>query len=129
MSSGRAGRGQACSSANALRSRRLPKQLRIRGRGDFLALQRHGKPRHTPHFVVLSAIRRAGGPSRVGITVSRKVGNAVARNRVKRRVREFFRLHRDELPAGRDFVFIAKSGAEKLSYADVVDELRKAIGL
>lgn len=130
MSGGRAGRGHAiCSSTNASRSRGLPKQRRIRGRGEFLSLQRHGKHRHTPHFVVLSAVRRDGAPSRVGITVSRKVGNAVARNRVKRRVREFFRLHRDELPAASDFVFIAKTGAEKLCYADVVDELRKAIGL
>lgn len=105
------------------------KQLRLRKRHEFLTLRRRGRNRHTQHFIVTSAPRKAGGPARVGITVSRRVGNAVARNRVKRRVREFFRLHRQAIADGRDFVFIAKSGAEELSYAEVVAELRIAIGI
>jgi ribonuclease P protein component len=57
------------------------------------------------------------------------VGNAVVRNRVKRRLREFVRLHRHDLPPARDFVVIAKPGAAELSYAELVAELREPFSL
>jgi ribonuclease P protein component len=57
------------------------------------------------------------------------VGNAVVRNRVKRRLREFVRLHRRDLPPARDFVVIAKPGAAELSYAELVAELREPFSL
>lgn len=62
------------------------------------------------------------------MTVSRKIGCAVERNRVKRRVREFFRLHRRELQPAHDLLVIARTGAEKLSYRDVESELVGALG-
>ena len=71
----------------------FPKSRRLRKRADFLAVQRGGKTQHCRYFVVVSeqqAKERKSG--RLGITVSKKVGNAVARNRVKRVVREFARL-------------------------------------
>lgn len=55
---------------------------------------------------------------RLGLTVSRKVGNAVVRNRVKRRAREWFRQGRDELAAGVEVVVIARRAASQLSYED-----------
>ena len=71
------------------------------------------------------------GPSpepagRVGVTVTKKVGHAVARNRVKRRVREVFRRHRDLFPAGIDVVFIAKRDAPSLTFAEVLAEVEHA---
>jgi ribonuclease P protein component len=70
----------------------FPKSQRLRKRADYLAVQRGGKTQHCRYFVVVSAHqaqeRRSG---RLGITVSKKVGNAVTRNRVKRAVREFAR--------------------------------------
>lgn len=48
----------------------------------------------------------------------------MVRNRVKRRLREFFRIHRQEWPSGCDTVVIAKPGAATLSYAELVEELR-----
>ena len=61
--------------------------------------------------------------TRLGITASRKVGGAVERNRAKRLVREFFRLHREMLQPGSDIVVIVRTGADKLSYRDVESEL------
>jgi ribonuclease P protein component len=108
--------------------RGYPKALRLTRRREFLLLQREGRRRHTETFVVLR--RPAGGPtSRLGITVSSRVGNAVARNRVKRLVREFFRTRRHELRAAIDVVVIARPGAPTLSYAQAANELARALDL
>jgi ribonuclease P protein component len=64
---------------------------------------------------------------RLGLTVSRKVGNAVARNHVKRRVREWFRSTRDELPADVEVVVIAKPGAAELDSAGMRESLQRAL--
>jgi len=84
-------------------------------------------------FVVLVApiVRaerfRAIERRRLGVTVSRKVGNAVVRNRVKRRVREWFRTHGDRLPADVDIVVIARRDAAELGGAEVAEVLDRAL--
>ena len=65
----------------------------------------------------------ATSETRLGITASRKVGGAVERNRAKRLVREFFRLHRAKLQPGSDIVVIVRAGADKLSLKDAEEEL------
>ena len=70
-----------------------------------------------------------GEGSRMGVTVSRRVGVAVARNRVKRRVREFFRLHRNELQPPSDIVIVDRAGADSLSFKDVESELASVFGI
>jgi len=105
------------------------KELRLRLRRDFLRVQKRGRKHHSPNFVVACASQPSSGPSRVGFSVSRRVGNAVVRNRLKRRLREFVRLRHRELPAARDLVVIAKPGAAKLSYAELVEELRDRLSL
>lgn len=106
--------------------KRYPRRLRIRKRWEFVRLQRGHRGKKTAHFVVI-LVPRPGGESRLGVTVSRKVGSAVQRNRVKRRVREFFRLYRHELQPAHDLLVIARSGAEKLSFKDVESELAAAL--
>ncbi len=98
---------------------------RIKQRRDFRRVQGSGVRVHTRHFLLtLGTSPREGG--RVGITVTRKVGNAVARNRVKRIVREVYRRHRDWFPPGVDVVFIAKRGAPTVDFATLREEVRRA---
>lgn len=115
------------STTNEEQGFRFGKDRRIRARKDFLRIQRSGRRRHTANFIVLSAPREAPGSARFGFSVSRRVGNAVVRNRLKRRLRELCRLHAHEFPDARDFVLIAKPGAAGLSYADLVEELRATL--
>lgn len=103
---------------------RFPRTHRLRRRGDFLRVQRDGARVHTRHFVVVVLPRAEGGAlRRLGITVTKKVSGAVGRNRVKRVVREVFRLNRHLFPEGCDVVVIAKSGAPALGYGEAVAEL------
>lgn len=100
---------------------------RIRRRAEFLILQRRGIRAQSAHFVVY-AMRgdRPGGP-RLGITVSRRIGRAVTRNRVKRRVRECFRRTlRAMIPEQTAMIVIARSGAGAIDSATTLDELRSA---
>jgi ribonuclease P protein component len=69
------------------------------------------------------------GTSRLGVTVSSRVGNAVVRNRVKRLVREIFRTRRLDLPALLDILVIAKLDAAQISHAQATSELERAFAL
>jgi ribonuclease P protein component len=103
-----------------------PKVARLRRRPEFLRLQRGGQRQHTRSFVVIRS--PSPGPlSRLGVTVSTRVGNAVTRNRIKRIVREIFRQRRANLPPATDMVVIAKPGAHTLTYAQAAAELARAL--
>jgi len=99
----------------------FPKAVRVRCRREYLALGRTGRRCHAMHFTVLA--RPHPGWSRLGVTVSRKIGGAVTRNRVKRRIREAFRRHPQHLLPDHDLVVIAKPGAEDLPLGEIVREL------
>jgi ribonuclease P protein component len=106
----------------------LPSQapITITQRADFLRLNR-GRKTVTPYFILRSA-PHAEGQTRVGYTVTTKCGNAVVRNRIKRRlralVRELFAAH---ATPGMDYVFIALAQANP-SAADVAyDALRESM--
>lgn len=70
---------------------------------------------------------RQDQPSRLGITASRKVGNAPVRNRVRRMVREFFRRNRASITPPRDILVIAQPGIQKIAYQVVERELSTAL--
>ncbi len=101
---------------------RLTKRDRIRQSSDFRRIMRKGVRYFTPHFHI-RMLRNPLGITRLGITASRKVGNACARNRIKRRLREYFRLNRDKMPPGADIVFIASQGAAALETKQLFAEL------
>jgi ribonuclease P protein component len=99
---------------------------KLLNREEFVNLNRSGRRHHTRHFVL---IFKKNGLSfaRLGITVSKKIGNAVQRNRVKRLIREFFRLHRDQFPKGFDIVIAAKRNAISINYSDLTEELSEGL--
>jgi len=114
--------------AGKQRSLRFTPHDRLRKRFEFRRLRDVARRVHTRSFVLL--IARSEQPrSRLGITVSRQVGNAVRRNRVKRLLREAFRQQRSLFPDSCDLVMIAKSGtASGLTLTDVLHELEQASG-
>jgi ribonuclease P protein component len=102
---------------------RLRRTARLRDPRDFQRVNRTGVRRASAHFVAVIAPSRADEGPKLGLAVSRRVGNAVARNRVKRRVREWFRRARPGLARSTDWVVIARAGAAELDAAEVAAEL------
>lgn len=103
----------------------FPKAWRLRHRVEFTRLSHLGRKWHAKHFIILYATTE-NAYSRIGITVSKKVGNAVCRNRIKRLVREFFR-NNTSLFSLADYNVIARSGAESLTYEALCQELANAL--
>lgn len=103
----------------------LPKRQRVRLRRDYRRIQ--GRGRKIRQGVLLCIFLPAtGSETRVGITVSRKVGNAVNRNRVKRWLREAIRHERAGLDGVWDVVFIAHPQAAQASASGVRADVRAA---
>lgn len=111
--------------ATSSRAQTLPKAARVRKRGDFLSIQNGGKRLPTRHFLL---VHRPGryGDARLGITVTKKIGGAVTRNRVKRSVREAFRQVRRTLPP-LDLVVVARKGSGALGPHAVAEEIQPAL--
>ena len=71
---------------------------------------------HANSFLVLYARKNRTDTNRVGITVSKKLGHAVVRNRVRRRLREVYRLHEERFSPGWDIVVVARTRAIKAPF-------------
>ena len=109
------------------RSSRLPRSSRIKKRLEFEAAQSGGRRTTTAHFVFLLYARNdTNAHARLGIVASRKVGNAVVRNRAKRLVREAFRRTQRLFGPGIDVVVVVRRSLEKRKLGEVVAEWRSA---
>ena len=87
---------------------------RILKRREFIALAESGQRTQNGHFIAVFSPNQLGR-SRIGITVTKKVGPAVKRNKIKRQVREYFRLNRHHLAGYWDINIIAKRQAADFS--------------
>ena len=85
---------------------------------EFRRIYRKGRSAVSPYFVVYCLKNRAGA-SRLGITVSKKLGHAVVRNRVRRRLREIYRLNEAQFLPGYDIVVVARSRAVEASFQEL----------
>jgi ribonuclease P protein component len=100
---------------------------RLRQRADFLAAAT-GSRAPASGFVLQALQRREDGPVRIGFTVSKKVGNAVKRNRVRRRLREVVRLSQTAaLQPGHDYVLIGRRAALRMPFERLVEDFSRTL--
>jgi ribonuclease P protein component len=100
---------------------------RLRQRADFLAAAT-GRKVPAPAFVLQTRERTQSGNCRIGFTVTKKIGNAVERNRIRRRLREVVRLAGPgRLRAGHDYVLIGRRAALSLPFARIVEDFEGAL--
>ena len=105
----------------------------IKKRADFLAVSALNKKSVKPSVIILSAARSADSPVeenaiRVGFTATRKLGGAVVRNRVKRRMREAARQLLPELgTSGHDYVFIGRPQAQLSTFDNLILDVKHAL--
>ena len=98
------------------------KEERIFRRAELIDLNIHGRRFYTKNFLVILKQNRRD-ITRLGMTVSKRVGKAVQRNRMKRLIREFFRLNKQEIPKGYDILIIASKENDALNISKVKEEL------
>ena len=106
-----------------------PRERRITRRAEYTACYDGGERRYTKYFVVFARSSEELGNGRLGLAVTKKCGNAVARNRIKRVLRAFFRLHQHEMPC-MDIVVTPKKHlrADKFCLALAESELLPLFG-
>lgn len=103
------------------------KEERIRKPSEFKKVLSSGRKIVTPHFAFYIHRKDTLG-RRLGVSISRKVGDAVVRNRMKRLVREAFRLHKHDIPEDVDMVVIVRNAEGIRSLHDVREEFQRALG-
>lgn len=97
---------------------------RVRARAEYRAVYEGGGAIHTAHLVFYARPAEAG-TRRLGVTVPKKTGTAVERNRIKRLVREVFRRERGSLPDGCVLIVNAKRNASELDFGAVQAAFRR----
>ena len=118
--------GAARAESGSRRGASLPKAARLRTDREYRDVVHKGERTGTPHFTVYRD-DRGSGHAMIGVSVGKRVGNAVARNRLKRLLREFCRLNADVFPAGSRTAIVARKAWEGPGLSDVAAELLPAI--
>jgi ribonuclease P protein component len=96
----------------------MERKYRLRLNTDFQRVRKKGKSRAN-YLVVLCALPNDLEHSRFGFAASKRIGKAVVRNRVRRRMREAVRLRRVSIAEGWDMIFIARSVIVHTTYAEI----------
>lgn len=102
------------------------KDERLLRRKEFSALFQTGKRIRSEYLTVILGESRSG-IRRIGLVVGKKVGKAVRRNRMRRLLREFFRLNKHRLPVSQDILIVARKDFSFMKYQDLCSELEKVL--
>ena len=106
----------------------MKKNFRVKREKDFKAIFTDGTSLANRKFVVYQ-LENQKSHFRVGLSVSKKLGNAVTRNQIKRRIRHILLSAREQLADNVDFVVIARKGVEGLDYAEMEKNLLHVLKL
>lgn len=105
----------------------MQKELRLTRREDFNKVYRYGKSAANQQFVVYSLPNPRIERFRMGVSVSKKLGSAVVRNRIRRMVKEIVRLQAEKIRSHYDFVIIARKPVAELDYKQMEKSLLHAL--
>ncbi|MFS9093656.1 ribonuclease P protein component [Streptococcus sp. Marseille-Q3533] len=106
----------------------MRKSFRVKKEKDFNAIFQEGKSVANRKFVVYR-LENSEQHFRVGLSVSKKLGNAVTRNQIKRRIRHVLITHKDQIIENLDFVVIARKGVEEMNYTEIEKNLLHVLKL
>lgn len=101
----------------------MKKTFRIKKDSDFQSVFKGGKSFANRQFVIYMYKNELNVPFRIGLSVSKKVGNAVTRNRIKRHVRQSFTEMKEEIVPGYDFIIIARKPAAEMNGTEIKKSL------
>ncbi|MFC4812615.1 ribonuclease P protein component [Paenibacillus sp. GCM10023250] len=97
----------------------MQRKLRLRNREDFSRIYRNGKSFANSQFVVYWSKQHKAEPFRLGVSASKKIGNAVVRNRMRRLVKEIVRQQRERIVEQLDFIVIVRKPAVGLGMKEL----------
>jgi ribonuclease P protein component len=104
---------------------RAPEMLRRKG--DFAALQRSSKSKMHP-LLVARFVPNGSGVTRFGLSTGKRLGGAVVRNRVRRRLRAAIATHEADLAPGWDVLIVARPPSAQAAYAELDQALQRVLG-
>ncbi|HHU70037.1 MAG TPA: ribonuclease P protein component [Thermoanaerobacterales bacterium] len=104
----------------------MKKCYRLTKNSEFKKIYKHGRS-IADRYIVLYYLKNELGISRLGVSVRKKIGNSVKRNRVKRLIKEAFRLNRNRIVNGYDIIIIPRFGATEVDFYIIERSLLKLL--
>jgi len=106
----------------------LPKCERLKKKGEYRRADTYKKARFITRHLIILVAENSYPHARIGITVSKKTGIAVRRNRIKRLLREIYRRNKDLFKDGYDYILISRPRGRTPEYGELYREISKALG-
>ena len=104
----------------------MKKDYRIKDNKEFQTVFQKGISTANRQFVIY-VLEKDQPHFRIGLSVSKKIGNAVTRNRIKRLIRQFFLEHKDNVAGNKDYIIIARKPTAEMDYHEVTSSLRHVL--